>query len=402
VSAPVVSNGKIQFPPETSVTTSSALKILAALVGTLCLPLLASAATLQAKVVEVESGNTLVVSNINRPLRIRLKAVVPPEVGQPFNETAREHLKALVLNKTVLVDYTHLADGYVECRVILNGIDIGAQMLRDGVAWFDRATDYGLNEIDRALYEQCERAARSEKRGLWKDQSPVAPWEFRKAQVARLNGEVSEPSFRQSQSRKQRATQGFSNDDLLGAVTGSGSKTGQPNLRPIAANGSPDHWTRFESETEHFSILIPSNAVEGSYSGMDTDGSPAAFHYLGAGNDHAFYVLLSARGPNGKYTDASTADQVIRGFVGGMNRGSERAGSNANVTTRFVRDLRLGDYAGKQYTLSAEGTGFSGVVRVLSKQIGDQREVFMLFVMTRPGSEPSGNQFLNSFKIIGQ
>jgi hypothetical protein len=176
---------------------------------------------------------------------------------------------------------------------------------------------------------------------------------------------------------------------------------GRPNFRPIAENGSPDRWTRFDSETEHFSILIPSDAVEGSYSGLDNDGSRAAFHYLGAGNDHAFYLLLSARGPNGKYTDASTADQVIRGFVGGMNRGSERTGANANMTTRFARDLRLGGYAGKQYSLSTEAAGFSGVVRVLSKQIGNQREVFMLFVMTRSGSEPSGNQFLNSFKIIG-
>ena len=381
-------------------TTAPALKIFAALAATFCLPLLASAATLQAKVVEVESGNTIVVSNINRPLRIRLKAIVPPEVGQPFSEIAREHLKALVLNKTVVVDYTHLADGYLEARVILNGIDIGSQMLRDGVAWFNHATDYELNEIDRDIYAKCEEAARVEKRGLWEDQSPVAPWEFRKAQLAKLNGIVSEPSFRQSQARKQRARQNFSNDDLLGAVVGPGSMAGQPNLRPIATNGSPDRWTRFDSETEHFSILIPSNAVEGSYSGMDTDGSPAAFHYLGAGNDQAFYVLLSAKGPNGKFTDASTADRVIRGFIGGMNRESERAGSNAAVTTRFVRDLRVGGYAGKQYSLSADG--FSGVVRVLSKQVGDQRELFMLFVLTRPGSESFGDQFLNSFKIIGQ
>lgn len=377
-----------------------ALKILAAVTAAICFSGLASAATLQAKVVEVESGNTLVVSNTNRPLRIRLKAVVPPEVSQPFSEIAREHLKALVLNQTVVVDYTHLADGYVEARVILNGVDIGSQMLRDGVAWFDRANDYELTEFDRDLYAKCEQAARSEKRGLWGDQSPVAPWEFRKAQLARLNGVVSEPSFRQTQARKERALRSFSNDDLQGAVVLSGSKAGQPNFRPIAANGSPDRWTRIDSETDHFSILIPSNAVEGSYSGLDSEGSPAAFHYLGAGNDHAFYMLLSAKGPNGKYTDASTADQVIRGFIGGMNRGSERAGSNATVTARPVRDLRLGGYAGKQYSLSAEW--FSGVVRVLSKQIGDQREVFMLFVVTRSGSESLGDQFLDSFKIIGQ
>lgn len=381
-------------------TKVSALTISAVITAAVCFSGLASAATLQAKVVEVQSGNTLVVSNINRLLRIRLKAVVPPEAGQPFSEIAREHLKALVLDKTVVVDYTHLADGYVEARVILSGVDIGSQMLRDGVAWFDHAIDYELNEIDRDLYAKCEQAARSEKRGLWGDQSPVAPWEFRQAQLARLNGVASESSFRQSQARKERARQSFSSDDLLGAVIGSPSTAGKPNFRPIAENGSPDRWTRIDSETEHFSILIPSNAVEGSYSGQDTEGSPAAFHYLGAGNDHAFYLLLSAKGPNGKYTDASTADQVIRGFIAGVNHGSERAGSNANATAKAVRDLRIGGYAGKQYSLSADG--FSGVIRVLSKQIGDQRQVFMLFVMTRPGSESLGDQFLDSFKIIGQ
>jgi len=87
-----------------------AFKLLAALSLLLGLKAAASAATLQAKVVEVRSGNTIIVSNINRPVSVRLKAIVPPEVGQPFNDVARDHLKALVLEKTVTVEYTHFAD----------------------------------------------------------------------------------------------------------------------------------------------------------------------------------------------------------------------------------------------------------------------------------------------------
>ena len=307
-------------------------------------------------------------------------------------------MKALVLDKAVAVEYTHLADGYLEARVFLNGIDIGSQMLRDGVAWYDHVSDYELGESDRNLYAQCEQAARNEKRGLWQDQSPVAPWEFRRIQLAKLNGIASTPSFRQSQVRKQRASQSFSNDDLLGAMTGSGSKSGRLNFKPIATNGSPDRWTRFESE--HFSILIPSNAVEGSSSVLDTDGSPSAFHLLGAGNDRAFYELLSAQGPNGKYTDSSAADETVRGFVGGLNHEFEQKGLNITVTSKPQRELKLNGYSGRQYSLSGEG--FSGVVRVFSKQTGDQREFFMLCVLTRPGSESLADQFLNSFKIDGQ
>src|SRR6185295_7199487 len=109
-------------------------KLLAGLSLWLGLAAAASAATLQAKVIEVQSGNTLVVTNINRPVSVRLKAIVPPEVGQPFNDVARDHLKALVLDKTVTVEYTHFADNYLEARVFFNNIDIGSQMLRDGVA----------------------------------------------------------------------------------------------------------------------------------------------------------------------------------------------------------------------------------------------------------------------------
>ncbi|MFS8087284.1 MAG: thermonuclease family protein, partial [Acidobacteriota bacterium] len=223
------------------------LRTLTIITAVLCLPLLATAATLQAKVVQVDSGNTLVVNNTNRPLRIRLKAIAPPESGQAFSDVAREHLQALVLDKAVMVVYTHLANGYLEAKVILDGIDIGSQMIRDGVAWYDRAQDYELSETDRGLYAQCEAAARNERRGLWQDPAAVAPWVFRKAQLDRLNSNVSSPSLRQTQSRGSAKQSGLSNSDMLGGFGGSGATAGQPTFRPISANGSPDRWTRYDS-----------------------------------------------------------------------------------------------------------------------------------------------------------
>ena len=146
----------------------------------------ASATTLQAKVVEVRSGNVIIVNNINRPVSVRLKAIDPPEVGQPFNDVARDHLKDLLLEKTVTVEATHFVDNYLEARVFLNNIDIGSQMLRDGVAWYDHASDYELNQAVRDLYAQCEAAARAEKRGLWQDAAALSPWEYRRLRTERL------------------------------------------------------------------------------------------------------------------------------------------------------------------------------------------------------------------------
>ena len=62
---------------------NSITKLLTALAVLICCSAVTAAATLQAKVVEVTTGNTLVVSNTNRSVRIRLKSVVPPEAGDP-------------------------------------------------------------------------------------------------------------------------------------------------------------------------------------------------------------------------------------------------------------------------------------------------------------------------------
>lgn len=352
---------------------------------------------MQAKVTQVDSGNTLIVNNTNRPLRVRLKAVVAPLAGQPFTDVAREHLKFLVFDKAVLVEYTHLAEGYLEAKVSLNGIDVGSQMLRDGVAWYDRSRDYELTAADRLLYEQCEQAAQKEKRGLWEDPAPVSPWEFRKQQEARLNNPVPSMSFRESQARKQRAQNTFSNDDLLGAMIGSSASSGQPVFRPIAVNGSADRWMRFESQDEHFSVLVPSNAVEADYSLTDPEGKPATFHYLAASGSEAFYLLVSGRGPGASETDPAFTDHVVRGYVDGMNTQLKNAGANQLVTESVVRDVRISGFSGKQYNLS--GPGFTGAIRVLSRRVGDRRELFIQCVMTRAGGSSSADQFLKSFRI---
>ena len=376
-------------------TRTPAVRTLAAITVLLCLPLLARAATLQARVIEVESGNTLVVSSINRALRIKLKAVAPPEVNQPFSEAAREHLKSLVIDKVVAVEYTHLADGYLYARVMLDGIDIGSQMLRDGVAWYDRADDHGLNEIDRNLYAQCEQAARDEKRGLWQEQSPVAPWEYRRAQLDRLNGIISTQSFRQLQARRANKAR-LSNDDLIGSMIGPGSIAGQPNFKRITAKGTPGRWTRFESVTEHFSVLFPIDGLEAKSTTLDGEGKTVPFHYLVGHVNQTVYVLLSTRGSNAKHTAPSAA---VREFVAGVNPSFNKAGSDDVVTAKPVRDISLTGCSGKQYSLS--GQTLSGVIRVLSRPVGDERELFMLVVLNTPGSETSASQFLNSFKISG-
>ena len=358
----------------------------------------ARAATLQAKVTEVQSGNTIVVSNINRPLKVRLKGIAPPEAGQLFSDAAREHLKLLVFDKTVFVEYTNLSDGYLEARVSLNGIDVASQMLRDGVAWYDRSNNYGLTDADRNLYAQCEEAARTEKRGLWSNPNPVTPWEFRRAQQAQLTRiETSNTtSFAASRAAAPKKRQSFSNSDLFGSMFGGTPSASAPAVHPVSENGTPDRWVRIESATEHFSISVPSNSVEGSFAGDQTDHT--SFHFLAGGSPEAFFVFASAIGPQLASTDATVTDQMIQGLIAGMNQAaSEHGEADRMLTIKNSRAITLSGISGRDYVLRSAGLG--GTARVLTRKFGDAQEVFVMMTLTRTGSEALGTRFMDSFKL---
>ena len=377
---------------------ASTFKFLVTLSVLLGAPAAVSAATLQARVIEVRTGNTIVVSNINRPVSVRLKAVAPPEVGQRFNEVARDHLKALVLDKTVTVEYTHFADNYLEARVLLNGIDIGSQMLRDGVAWYDRALDYELNQPDRDLYSECEAAARAEKRGLWQDSAPLAPWEYRRLQNEKLAQLTNPPVSQLSSAQRVKAKAGLSNDEVIKLVMGSSSRTfGVPDVKPIAKNGDAERWVKYNSAVGHFSVTLPSNAFEGSDTISDPlTGAPVAVNFVTGGSNLGFYFALSAKGPNGKYTDESMREEFLKGLITGMNAAATEDG-HPTVDVKPDRVISLSGYSGMQYRLS--GQGITGSARVFTKQVGDDRVIFVAMSFDRSGGESLGNQFIRSFAI---
>src|SRR5829696_9038127 len=144
------------------------------------------ASTLFGQVTEINGGDVITVFNLNRPVRIKLLAVDAPEEDQAFGGVAKKHLSDLVYDKSVLVEYWGIAaDGSLVGRVMLNNADIGAQMIRDGAAWFDPNNQGRLSVADREIYQQSELAARNERRGLWQADAPIAPWEFVKARALR-------------------------------------------------------------------------------------------------------------------------------------------------------------------------------------------------------------------------
>jgi endonuclease YncB( thermonuclease family) len=352
-----------------------------------------SAASLQGQVTAIVDGDSFTLVSQKLPVKIRLLAVAVPEGNQAYAAVARQHLSDLILNKYVVVRYSALQE-FLIGQVLMGEMDIGAQMIRDGVAWYDKSDERMLSETERQLYALSMDAARNEHRGLWQDAAPVAPWDYRNAQLSAVKLKDAAPSLQPPAEMKRRA-RSLSSEDLMGGVIKPGSMTGRPNVWPISDNRSPGRWSTYEPADHHFSILAPSDGVKISYPVLDTDGNSVDINYVMGNSGGTFYFLLWATTANANSSDASASAEALAATLSGINQMTAQAG--VRVTATPGRSLKLNGYVGRQYSLAAGPA--SGTIRVLSKQIGVSRELFLLCVLNGPESDASGTEFLNSFQI---
>ncbi len=131
------------------------------------------------RVVEVLDGKTFVIEVSNARITGVLKCIEVPESDQPLSVEVKQHLSALVLNKTAEFKPLGLSMQRTIGKLTVNGIDVGQQMLRDGAAWHDPDQKNGQIPTERALYEQNEQQAKSDKRGVWGISDLKPAWEFR-------------------------------------------------------------------------------------------------------------------------------------------------------------------------------------------------------------------------------
>lgn len=100
---------------------------------------------------------------------------VAPEKKQAFGTRSRQSLGELCHEKraevrVIDVDRYKRIVGWVTCA----GVDANATQVRRGMAWV-----YDRYAKDRTLH-RLQDEARSSGRGLWADQNPTAPWDWRK------------------------------------------------------------------------------------------------------------------------------------------------------------------------------------------------------------------------------
>lgn len=162
--------------------------LLIALLATQLLVQAAAAQPLPGRVLRVIDGDSLVLDVRGSHYQIELAGIDAPELNQPWGDSARIRLQQTLGGAFVVVD-TQPGDGHgVTGRIVFKQADISLQMLNDGLAWslwrVDGVEPGTLTREPLHPYQQAENDARTAKRGLWADDEPVPPWQWRRPGAA--------------------------------------------------------------------------------------------------------------------------------------------------------------------------------------------------------------------------
>jgi micrococcal nuclease len=130
-------------------------------------------------VVSVADGDTFTIltSDFER-FKVRLYGVDSPEKKQPYGVDARQYLDDLLYGKTVELEvkYIDMYSRYVSLVYIDNQL-VNNLVIAEGYAWIYKT--YCKQKDICQMFEKSEIQARKEKKGLWVDKSPIAPWDWR-------------------------------------------------------------------------------------------------------------------------------------------------------------------------------------------------------------------------------
>jgi endonuclease YncB( thermonuclease family) len=154
----------------------------------------AQAAQWRGKVVAIADGDTLtLLDEARKQHRIRLDGIDAPERAQPFGQRARQSLAALAHGREAVADCPKTDRyGRAVCRVFVDGVDVGLEQVRRGLAWHYLKYAHEQGPQARADYARAEGQARSGRAGIWSTRDPTPPWDWRRA--ARSSAPDRDPS----------------------------------------------------------------------------------------------------------------------------------------------------------------------------------------------------------------
>ena len=151
----------------------------------------AQAETFQCIVVGVTDGDTITcLTDEKKQVKVRLYQIDAPESGQAYGQKAKQALSDMIYGQTVSVEnkgldrynrtfgviykYNPICTISGPCSNDFENIDVNLAMIQQGYAW------HYLFTTKNPGYLWFEQEAKAARRGLWADDNPIPPWEWRK------------------------------------------------------------------------------------------------------------------------------------------------------------------------------------------------------------------------------
>ena len=128
------------------------------------------------RVTRVSDGDTVWVTDAAKlKHKVRLDRIDAPEKDQSWGKESAAVLKGWVFGKNVRVEYAKRDQYGRILGIVFNGTnDVNRAMVRSGNAWhysyFDKTSEYA----------EAEAEARTARRGLWSQENPVNPYQWRR------------------------------------------------------------------------------------------------------------------------------------------------------------------------------------------------------------------------------
>lgn len=141
----------------------------------------AFADSLVGKVVGISDGDTVtLLTEEHRQSRIRVAGIDAPEKGQPFGKASKESLSDCAFGKQVKIEWKKVDRyGRTVGKMTVDGLDCGLRQIELGHAWHYKAYAREQAPEDRQAYAEAETAAKAARKGLWAEDRPTPPWDYR-------------------------------------------------------------------------------------------------------------------------------------------------------------------------------------------------------------------------------